>query len=117
MSLKYFTDSEVFGLVPEIAERLDVARGYAGFPIAIPPNSVRTEEQNQEIKGASPNSSHLRGQAVDLHRPTGEFECLKLVWALGRAGFRRVLIYTKHIHVDVDPSKTQDICIWMGDSH
>lgn len=113
---KYFGDSEVTGLVPELVDRLDVARGLTGFPIVIPPDSVRTPEHNAAIGGA-PDSAHLYGFAVDLHRPTGEFEFFKLLWALGRAGIRRVLIYTKHVHVDVDPNKEQDICLWMGGSH
>lgn len=113
---KYFTAIEGTGLSLDLMDRLDITRGFAGFPIVIPPNSVRTEAGNSAAGGVS-NSSHLRGLAVDLKRPLGEFETIKLVWALGRAGFRRILIYTKHIHVDVDPDKQQDICLWMGESH
>ena len=112
---KYFTDDEVIGLQDPMVAKLDLARCYAGFPIVLTSLS-RTPEHNAAV-GGTPDSSHLKGIAVDIRRPIGEFEVLKLVWALGLAGFRRVLIYTKHIHADMDETKPQPICVWMGESH
>ena len=40
----------------------------------------------------------------------------KMIWALGRAGFTRLGIYSRHIHADSDPDKAQDI-VWFGESH
>lgn len=112
---KYFADDEVTGLTDQIVTMLDLARCYAGFPVVLT-SPARTPEHNAEVGGV-PNSSHEKGIGVDIRRPIGEFELLKLIWALGLAGFRRVLIYTKHIHVDIDEEKPQPICVWMGESH
>jgi len=54
--------------------------------------------------------------AVDLRAPTGKNEREKMIWALGRAGFQRIGIYDRHIHVDVDSDKVLDI-VWFGVSH
>ena len=112
---KYFADEEIIGLQDSIVEMLDLARGYAGFPIILT-SPFRTPEHNAEVGGV-PNSSHEKGIGVDIQKPIGEFEILKLIWALGLAGFQRVLIYTKHIHADIDMEKPHPICVWMGESH
>ena len=112
---KWFSDEEAKGLDYGLMVRLDVARDLCGFPIVIT-SGLRTEEQNTAAGGVS-DSSHMQGLAADVQRPIGDFEALKLAWAFGRAGFRRVLIYTKHIHVDTNTDKEQDICIYMGESH
>lgn len=112
---KYFSRTEIFGLDKILVSMLEYARGLAGFPIILT-NTVRTLEKNAQVGGAQ-NSSHLKGLAVDVQKPIGDFETMKLMWALGRAGFKRVFVYTKHIHADIDPDKVQDICLWMGDSH
>lgn len=112
---KWFTEEEAKGLDHGLMVRLDMARDLCGFPIVIT-SGRRTEEQNVNANGTK-DSSHLRGLAVDVQRPIGDFESNKIVWAIGRAGFRRVFIYTKHIHLDIDESKQQDICLFMGKSH
>lgn len=111
---RYFSDEEAKGLDGELMARLDVARDLCGFPIVIT-SGARTPEQNAAAGGVQ-DSSHLKGLAVDLRAPTGQNEREKMIWALGRAGFRRVGIYDRHIHCDVDPNKAQDV-VWFGVSH
>ncbi len=111
---KYFTETEAAGLDGELMDRLDVARGLCGFPIIVT-SGKRTDNQNAAAGGVS-DSSHLLGLAADLHSPTGQFEREKMIWALGRAGFRRIELATKHIHVDVNPDKQQDVA-WFGVSN
>jgi len=112
---RHFSDEEGNGLDAELMDRLDFARDLCGFPIVIT-SGLRTPEQNAASGGVQ-NSSHMKGLAVDVQRPIGDFEAIKLAWAFGKAGFRRLFIYQKHFHVDVDDIKKQDICLWMGDSH
>ncbi len=112
---KWFSDEEAKGLDYGLMVRLDMARELCGFPIVIT-SGRRTEEQNANA-GGTKESSHLKGLAVDLRAPTGQNEREKMIWALGRAGFRRVLTYSRHIHCDTDINKSQDIFIHMGESH
>jgi hypothetical protein len=114
MAWKFFSQKEGAGLSEELMQRLDVARGLCGFPIVIT-SGKRTDSQNAAAGGAS-DSSHLLGLAADLHSPTGQFEREKLIWALGRAGFRRIEMATKHLHVCVNPAKQQDVA-WYGVSN
>jgi hypothetical protein len=111
---KHFSDEEAKGLDGELMARLDVARDLCGFPIVIT-SGLRTLDGNQAAGGVE-NSSHLSGLAVDLHAPPGQNEREKMIWALGRAGFRRMGIYDRHLHCDVDPNKGQDV-VWFGISH
>lgn len=111
---KHFSNEEAKGLDGELMDRLDVARGLCGFPIVIT-SGKRTDSQNAAAGGMA-DSSHLLGLAADLHSPTGQFEREKLIWALGRAGFRRIEMATKHIHVCVNPAKQQDVA-WFGVSN
>ncbi len=111
---RYFSDDESAGLDDELISRLDVARGLCGFPIVIT-SGRRTPEQNVAAGGVA-ESSHMMGLAVDIHMPPGQNEREKLIWSLGRAGFRRVGIYSRHAHCDVDDSKAQDV-VWFGISH
>ncbi len=111
---KHFSEEESKGLDYGLMARLDTARDLCGFPIVIT-SGVRTAERNQATGGVS-DSSHLKGLAVDLHAPPGQNEREKLIWALGRAGFRRIGIYSRHMHVDLDDGKAQDV-VWFGESH
>lgn len=112
--LRHFSDEEANGLDGELMARLDVARDLCGFPIIIT-SGARTPEQNAVAGGVS-ESSHMKGLAVDIHMPPGQNEREKLIWALGRAGFRRMGLYNRHAHCDVDPNKPQD-AVWFGVSH
>jgi hypothetical protein len=111
---RHFSDEEAQGLDGELMSKLDVARELCGFPIVIT-SGRRTPEQNAAAGGAS-ESSHLSGYAADLRAPTGQNEREKMIWALGRAGFRRIELATRHIHVCVNPSKPMDV-VWFGVSN
>ncbi len=111
---KHFKDDEVKGLAYGLVSRLDSARSLCGFPIVIT-SGLRTPGQN-EAAGGVPDSSHVRGLAVDIQAPVGKNEREKLIWALGRVGFRRVGLYDRHAHCDIDESKAQDV-VWFGISH
>lgn len=108
---KYFSAEESQGIYDGLMARLDTARDLCGFPIVVT-SGRRTPEENNAAGGVA-ESSHLLGLAVDIHAPVGQNEREKLIWAIGRAGFRRIGIYSKHLHIDTDESKTQDV-VWFG---
>lgn len=111
---KYFQDSEVEGLSDEIIKRLENAREIAGIPIVIT-SGLRTPETNQSTVGAVEDSSHLTGLAVDM-RISESRQRFLMVSALLQVGFKRLGVYDKHIHADIDESKDQEV-IWVGVSH
>jgi zinc D-Ala-D-Ala carboxypeptidase len=110
---KFFTDDEIKGLDPEFVALLDWARGRAKIPFVITRGAV-TPEQNKKDGGVE-NSAHLRGLAVDLHLEDGAHR-FKMVQALVIAGFKRIGVYDKHVHVDADPTLPQEV-MWVGVSH
>lgn len=114
MSAKYFSEKEVAGLDPMLVHMLDVARGIAGFPFYIT-SGKRTAEHNANVGGVD-GSSHIKGLAADLAAPIGHNERETMCWALGLAGFKRIGIYDKHFHVDVDTEKKSP-ARWFGTSH
>ena len=92
---------------------LDNAREIAGVPFKIT-SGFRTKEYNEILakKGykASPNSSHLRGLAVDI-AATDSVTRFKIVSAALQAGINRIGIANTFIHLDCDTSKTNSV-IW-----
>lgn len=109
---KYFTDSEVEGLDTELIAMLDMARGIAGIPFRL---TSTTGGQH------APNSAHYKGLAVDIglgHLPEG-FDRNTQRWAMLKglfaAGFQRIEICEKHIHVDrgLPPDYVSPTC-WIG---
>lgn len=109
---KYFTDEETTGLVPDICFKLDRAREFFAAPIVMT-CGYRSPEHNTEIGGV-PGSAHTKGMAVDVRAPSDPFMRIKLAWAFGCAGFKRLEIAPHHYHVDVDPDKPSP-CVWEGD--
>lgn len=114
MTYKHFTDPEIAGLNPDVANGLDTARDVVGFPIRLT-CTVRSPEDNARVGGVS-DSAHLLGLAADMQRPVGNDEAIMLAFALGVAGFKRLEVADKHFHVDIDPTKPSP-CIWKGISH
>lgn len=107
---KYFTESEVKGLKPELVAKLDKARDIAGVPFKIT-SGLRSPSQN-ELVGGVQDSSHLTGLAVDLAVKDGVTGG-KILLALAQVGFQRFGFYQDgHIHVDIDNIKPSP-CYWI----
>jgi uncharacterized protein YcbK (DUF882 family) len=94
---------------PDLLTRLDRARELAGVPMVLT-SSWRTPEYNAQV-GGKPDSSHLRGLAVDITADTGSRKYSILV-GLIRAGFTRIGIGADFIHADTDPDKPAEV-IWL----
>jgi len=109
----FFEPREVVGLKDEFVAMLDRARGVARVPFVIT-SGFRTVEQNQASGGAD-QSSHELGLAVDLACGDSSIR-FKILKALLAVGFSRIGVYDKHLHVDADPTKPQNV-IWWGISH
>ena len=88
--------------------RLDEARERAGIPFVIN-SAYRTPEHNAKI-GGKPNSSHLRGLAVDIS-VTNSRQRFIVLNALLDVGFTRIGIADTFIHVDLDSEKSKEV-IW-----
>ena len=82
--------------------RLNYARKLAGIPFVIT-SALRCELHNRRV-GGSKTSSHLYGFAVDI-RTKNKFVQQRILKALKAAGFLRIGVAKKFIHVDVDYNK------------
>lgn len=97
----------------KILQMLDQVRELYGKPIKIT-SGYRTEKYNSELQKrgykASPNSSHTKGLAVDIHCDNGA-DRFRLLELLTLVGFNRLGIAKTFIHADIDQDKTQNV-IW-----
>lgn len=115
-SIKYFNSNEFkcpccgkSDISMALVRRLDMAREIAGVPFRIT-SGVRCIKHNREVGGV-PNSAHLRGLAADIFTPNEDYR-FAVIKGVILAGFRRIGIGSKFIHVDVDDSKPQGR-IWL----
>jgi len=88
--------------------KLDEARERAGIPFVIN-SAYRSPEHNAKI-GGKPNSSHLKGLAVDIS-VTNSRQRFIVLNALLEVGFTRIGIADTFLHVDLDNGKSKDV-IW-----
>lgn len=100
---KYFSSEEVEGLNPALVEKLDLARDVAGVPFVL----TSTFRQGDR-------RSHGRGFAVDIRANMSRAR-FRIVLGLIQAGFRRIGVYDKHVHADIDPELPKDV-MWVGES-
>ena len=64
----------------------------------------RSEEHNKRVGGAK-NSYHLKGQALDLFFYDKCGKSLKEIVVIAQKYFNGVIVYKKHIHVDIRDKK------------
>lgn len=104
---KYFKKIE-YNMDADFLAKLDKAREFANIPFIIN-SAYRSPEQNARV-GGKPNSSHLRGLAVDIRANDSSTRYIVLN-ALIKVGFNRIGIASSFIHVDDDKEKANNV-IW-----
>jgi hypothetical protein len=116
LNLRWFKPSEFRGaferMDPVLLRMLDATRGFSGRPIVIT-NAFREGE----------GTAHALGKAVDISdngrgAPIGSRWRFLVVKAALAAGFTRVGVYDRHIHLDVaseDEGYPAEV-IWTGTS-
>ena len=116
--MKYFKPEEFmclcgdcgkYQIEDELATKLDQAREIAGVPFKIN-SGVRCAKHNADIGGVK-GSSHLSGKAADIRADTGNKYYAILKGLIG-AGFTRIGLGKRYIHVDVDHAKPQNT-VWQ----
>jgi len=108
---KYFSQKEVdkWKLKPELFAILDKIREECGFPLIIT-SGLRSIAQNNALKDAVSDSSHLIGLAVDL-AISDSIKRFKLVSVALKNGIVRIGIGKGFVHLDIDSNKLQN-CMW-----
>ena len=105
---KYFKEIDDGNMDLDFLAKLDEARELANIPFKIN-SAYRSPEHNAKI-GGKPNSSHLRGLAVDISVKDSRTRFI-ILDALIRVGFNRIGIADTFIHVDDDKEK-DGFVIW-----
>lgn len=105
---KYFSEKEVYGLKPELVDKLDRARAESGIPYHI--NSGYRSPAHNKAVGGVPNSEHTHGEAVDI-RARNSREIFLILRGLYKVGFNRIGISwkKKFVHAGISKTKPQDV--------
>lgn len=90
-----------------LVTKLQQVRDEIGNPLKIT-SGCRCSEHN-ETEGGNPFSSHVTGFAADISC-THSNKRMTLLAVLSKT-FRRVGVASSFIHVDIDPTKDQDV-LW-----
>ena len=106
---RYFKEIDDGNMDQEFLLKLDRAREVAQIPFKI--NSAwRSKEKNQAV-GGKPNSSHLKGLAVDISVTDSRSRFIVLK-ALIEVGFNRIGVAKTFIHVDDSKDKDPEV-VWV----
>ena len=113
--MKYFEDSEFAckhcgknEMKQSFLFKLKEARRIADTSFVLS-SAYRCDIHNANVGGVK-GSSHTKGYAVDI-RVTDDRKRFKVIAALMEVGFNRIGVSGNFIHVDNDPSKSEDV-IW-----
>ncbi|KKN33032.1 hypothetical protein LCGC14_0808010 [marine sediment metagenome] len=118
-TIKYFRMSEFdspdypgsgFFMTHSLVSTLNLVRTIIKLPIVIN-SGVRTVKHNKFV-GGKDDSSHLTGDASDVHCPGDYFRFMFIDICLVQ-GIKRILIYKTFIHVDIDKKKPHPIIKYM----
>ena len=93
----------------EFLDKLDEARHVAQVPFIVN-SGYRTPQANRRA-GGKETSRHLTGGAGDL-RATSSNRRYLIIAALVGVGFNRIGVADTFIHVDMDPTKAQNV-MWL----
>ena len=104
-------DSRLLGMVDfkdveEFSYKLQEARLLAGLPFKV--NSWYRDILYNRKVGGVPNSSHLKGIAVDIACKDSNSRMI-IITSLFLAGFKRIGIAKTFIHVDLDGEKDNEV--------
>jgi uncharacterized protein YcbK (DUF882 family) len=108
---QFFTDQELQGLDDGLCQMLSIARGKANCPFNIT-CGLRTQSQNDALPESVKDSAHLTGNAVDLACADSSIR-FQMLFGIFAAGFKRVGIYSAHIHVDNSPNLPSNVCWYV----
>lgn len=95
---------------PDFIKKLNEARHLAGIPFIIN-SGYRTQEYNDSLDNSKPDSSHIKGLAVDIAVGNSRHRFI-ILKALIEVGFTRIGIGKGFIHVDDDKDKAPQVA-WM----
>lgn len=113
--MSFFSEAETacrcgcgMNVSPQLIDKLNEARRLAGVPFVIT-SGARCVAHNRKV-GGTPNSSHIRGLAVDIACPSSQarFAILKGLFLAGftRIGFNQDKSF---FHCDIDDSLPQNV--------
>ena len=117
MTLKYFNREEFTckcgcggnEIDGQLLEMLDKSRGIAKIPFIVS-SGFRCENHPESVK--NPNSSHIKGLAVDI-KCVDSMTRAKIMDALVYVGFERFGLHKSFIHTDIDKGKASPvICLY-----
>lgn len=91
-----------------LVDKLDFARSLAKVPFII------TQGRPGLHSPSSITGAHPKGLAVDI-ACTRSHDRMKMVAAAIIAGFKRIGVYDRHIHLDIDETLPQEV-LWWGKS-
>lgn len=113
--MNYFSESETacrcgcgMNITRQLRDKLNQAREVAGVPFVIT-SGARCVEHNRKVSG-TPNSSHIRGLAVDIACPSSQAR-YAIIKGLYSAGFTRIGYNQARnfFHCDTDESLPQNV--------
>jgi uncharacterized protein YcbK (DUF882 family) len=111
MQLEYFKPYEFEQATPpsmmsdmdeDFMLKIDSARHIAQTPFKI--TSAYRKKSYELMMGRDGTSTHTKGKALDIHCDD-YISRYKIVHALMKVGFKRIIIYKSWIHVDDDEDK------------